>query len=178
VAGKALVLNGTYEPLGVVPIRRAVLLVLARKAEILHANGALLRSERLAMPSPSVVRLRYVVRAPMRVRTALSSRAVFARDRYTCQYCGAPAETVDHVVPRSRGGAHDWENVVAACRRCNGKKQNRLPHEAGLRLLSRPSAPRSPVWLAATLAGMEPEWEPYLARYAPREPLRSGLRGL
>src|SRR5918992_1416956 len=98
---KALVLNATYEPLCVVPTRRAVVLVLKQKAEVLHATDRELHSERASFPEPSVIRLTYFVKVPFRTRAALSRRAVFARDRHRCQYCGSSAENIDHVMPRS-----------------------------------------------------------------------------
>ncbi|MBI4259361.1 MAG: HNH endonuclease [Actinobacteria bacterium] len=159
--GRSLVLNVTDGPLAVVPARRAVVLVLKEKAEVVVSNGVVFRSERLAVPAPSVVRLRYFVRVPYRAHAALTRRAVFARDGWACQYCGAPAENVDHVIPRSRGGAHTWENVVAACRRCNSRKKNRLHHEVGLRLSRSPFIPSDGFRLS--LGKLEPEWEPYLA---------------
>src|SRR5687768_1819494 len=116
---RALVLNASYEPLGVVTVRRAVVLVLSQKADVLHDTGDVLRSERLVVKVPSVIRLRYFVKVPFRRRAALNRRAVFARDDHRCQYCGAAAESIDHVVPRAKGGLHEWENVVAACRPCN-----------------------------------------------------------
>jgi 5-methylcytosine-specific restriction endonuclease McrA len=158
--GRALVLNVSHEPLAVVPARRAVVLVLREKAEALETNGIVFRSERIALEAPSVIRLNYFVRVPYRARAALTRRAVFARDGWSCQYCGAPAENVDHVIPRSRGGPHSWENVVAACRRCNSRKENRLLHEAGLRLRREPYVPRD--GLRLSLGRLEPEWEPYL----------------
>src|SRR3989337_290024 len=115
--GRALVLNATFEPLAVVPARRAVVLVLKEKAEVLATDGVVFRSERMEMAGPSVVGLTYYVRVPFRRQAPLPRRAVFARDGWTCQYCGSAAENMDHVIPRSRGGQHVWENVVAACRR-------------------------------------------------------------
>ena len=153
-------LNATYEPLGVVAARRAVVLVLKEKAELLESNGVVFHSEFIQVPAPSVVKLRSFVRVPPRARTALTRRAVFARDGYVCQYCGHTAENVDHVIPRSKGGAHSWENVVAACRRCNQRKENRLFHEVGLRLRTVPRAPRDGFRLS--LGRLEPEWEAYL----------------
>src|SRR5256714_3659385 len=138
---RALVLNVTEQPLAVVPGTRAVVLVLKDKADVLVSNGVVFRSERLNIPAPSVVRLRYFVRIPFRAHAALTRRAVFARDHWVCQYCGRAAENVDHVIPKSAGGGHIWENVVAACRRCNQRKENRLPHEVGLRLAPTPFAP-------------------------------------
>ena len=93
-------------------------------------------------------------------RRKITRRAVFARDGWSCQYCGSAAENVDHVIPKSRGGRHVWENVVAACRRCNSKKENRLPQETGLRLRTMPVVPRD--GLRLSLGRVEPEWEAYL----------------
>jgi len=158
---RALVLNATDHPLAVVPARRAVVLVLKDKAEVVASNGLIFRSERLTMAAPAVVRLRYFVRIPYRAHAALTRRAVFARDGWVCQYCGRPAENVDHVVPRSRGGTHTWDNVVAACRRCNSRKENRLHTDIGLRLARQPFAPSDSFRLS--LGRPDPEWEPYLA---------------
>ena len=158
--GRSLVLNASQQPLAVVAARRAVVLVLKEKAEVVHSNGIVFRSERFEMPAPTVVRLRYFVHVPYRASVALTRRAVFARDGGVCQYCGATAENVDHVVPKSRGGLHIWENVVAACRRCNSRKENRQAHEVGLRLARQPTAPRDGFRLS--IGRVEPEWEAYL----------------
>jgi len=144
----------------VVTARRAVVLVLKAKAEVLETNGQVFRSELVSFEAPSVVRLNYFVRVPYRARASLTRRAVFARDDWSCQYCGKAAENVDHVVPRSRGGEHVWENVVASCRACNSRKENRLLHEAGLRLRRRPYVPKD--GLRLSLGRLEPEWEAYL----------------
>jgi 5-methylcytosine-specific restriction endonuclease McrA len=160
--GKALVLNATMEPLCVVPARRAVVLVLADKADVIHANGHWFRSEHLELSAPSVVRLRRYVHVPYRRRAALSRRGVFLRDGHICQYCGAAAENVDHVVPRSRGGAHEWENVVAACRRCNSRKKDHTPAEARMTLLRTPFAPRAAFWLVVAVGRIDPNWHAYL----------------
>jgi 5-methylcytosine-specific restriction endonuclease McrA len=154
------VLNATHQPLAVVAARRAVILVLKDKAEVLASNGQVFRSEHLHVDAPSVLRLRTFVKIPHRSHAPLTRRAVFARDEWACQYCGASAENLDHVVPRSRGGAHSWDNVVAACRRCNSRKENRLIEEVGLRLARRPVPPRDGFRLS--IGRLEPEWEPYL----------------
>ncbi|HVL03048.1 MAG TPA: HNH endonuclease [Acidimicrobiales bacterium] len=159
---RALVLNASYEPLCVVPVRRAVVLVLAEKAEVLHETGSVMRSERLRVPVPSVIRLRYFVRVPFRRRASLNRRAVFARDGSRCQYCSEPAESIDHVVPRSRGGQHIWENVVAACRPCNARKRDRLLSESGMVLRRRPTAPRELTWITVAVGTVPTHWEPYL----------------
>ena len=161
----ALVLNATYEPLCVVSWRRAICLVLADKADVL-AEGDVVHSERLSIGAPSVVRLRHVVRVPFHRRTALSRRAVFARDAQRCQYCGGHADSIDHVVPRSKGGPHAWDNVVAACRPCNARKRDRSPEESGMRLARRPSAPRDPGWIVLAAGHIPDTWTPYLGMHA------------
>ncbi len=160
--GKSLVLNVTMEPLCVVPARRALVLVLAAKADVVATNGHRYRSATLDLAAPSVVRLRRFVHVPYRRRAALSRRGVFIRDRNACGYCGSGAENVDHIVPRSRGGAHEWENVVAACRRCNSRKKDHTPEEAGMVLRARPYAPRAAFWLVVAVGGVRPDWHDYL----------------
>jgi 5-methylcytosine-specific restriction endonuclease McrA len=159
---RSLVLNATFEPLCVVPTRRALVLVLADKAETLHGTGRLVHSERLQLEEPSVVRLQRFVRVPFPRRRALNRRAVFVRDDHTCQYCGAPADSLDHVVPRSRGGEHSWENVVAACSRCNTHKRDRLLHETSMRLLRPPRAPKTTTWFLLADRAVPDTWAPYL----------------
>ena len=158
--GRALVLNATDLPLAIVSARRAVVLVLKEKAEVVVSDGMIFHSEHLRVEAPSIVRLRRFVRVPYRPRAPLTRRAVFARDAWTCQYCGSTAENLDHVIPRSRGGEHVWENVVAACRRCNAKKENHLLAEVGFSLARRPFAPSDGFRLS--LGRPEPGWELYL----------------
>jgi 5-methylcytosine-specific restriction endonuclease McrA len=158
--GRALVLNASDAPLAVVSARRAVVLVLKDKAEVVASNGMIFRSERLELEAPSVVRLRRFVKVPFRARAPLTRRAVFARDGWACQYCGKAAENLDHVTPRSRGGEHVWENVVAACRRCNAKKESHLLTEVGMRLARQPFAPSDGFRLS--LGRPDPGWEPFL----------------
>ena len=136
------------------------MLVLKDKADVIISDGLVFRSESFQIEAPSVVKLRYFVKVPYRAQAPLTRRAVFARDGWACQYCGSSAENLDHVVPRSKGGEHSWENVVAACRRCNSKKENRLAEDAGLRLVRRPFAPSDGFRLS--LGRLEPEWEPFL----------------
>jgi 5-methylcytosine-specific restriction endonuclease McrA len=163
---QVLVLNTTYEPLNVVSMRRAVVLLLKEKAEIVEAAEALLRSERLTLPVPVVIRLVYYVRIPRRFALPLSRRTVLARDHYTCQYCGAqPGKanlTVDHVMPRSNGGDTSWDNVTTACGPCNRRKGNRTPEEARMPLQRQPRRPR---YLALTLlegASAPEAWNKYM----------------
>lgn len=158
---RTLLLNATFEPLCVVSLRRAVVLVLKGKAEIVARDVAELHSARLNVPCPSVIRLVHFVRVPYRSRVPLSRRAVFARDEHRCQYCNRPAENIDHVIPRSRGGEHTWENVVASCRPCNARKENRYLHETDLRLRRPPVAPHSS-WVVTSGGPIDPAWQPYL----------------
>ena len=159
---RALVLNATYEPLSVVSARRACILVLTGKADTVHETDEEMRSEHLAFALPSVVRLRYFVRVPFGRRSALSRRGVFARDDNRCQYCGARAESIDHVLPKSRGGQHVWENVVACCRKCNAAKRDRLLPETTMRLARPPIEPPSGSWVTFAVSDVPRAWEPYL----------------
>jgi 5-methylcytosine-specific restriction endonuclease McrA len=159
---RSLVLNASYEPLSVVSARRAVVLVLADKADVVHATEDLVHSERLTLEVPSVIRLRYFVRVPYRRTAALSRRGVFLRDGGQCQYCGRRAESIDHVVPRSRGGLHIWENVVAACGRCNAIKRDRLLEDTAMRLRRHPRSPEHLSWVAVAVNRVPEVWTQYL----------------
>jgi len=159
---QSLVLNASYEPLCVVSSRRALMLILDEKAELLHSTEGLFRSARYVFSEPSVVRLWHFVKVPYQARVSLNRKAVFARDDHRCQYCGASAENIDHVVPKSRGGPHSWENVVASCRPCNARKRDRSPEESGMRLHRSPSAPRQRTWVLVASGVIRSDWEPYL----------------
>lgn len=159
---EALVLNATFEPLGVVSVRRAVILLLAGKAVVVEASGVVLHAERVSVAVPSVLRLTVFVRVPFRASVPLTRRGVLARDGWHCAYCAAPATSLDHVVPRSRGGEHVWENVVAACARCNHAKADRTLHDLGWRLRVAPAAPRGAAWRVLGSRRMDPRWEPFL----------------
>ena len=138
-----LVLNATYEPLHFTNARRAVTLLLAGKAEAVEASPRVIRSPSRAFALPAVIRLAVFIRKPFLDRVAFNKKNILRRDGYTCQYCNRRGErlTVDHVVPRSRGGTLTWENAVAACLRCNHRKADRTPAEAGMTLLVTPAAP-------------------------------------
>lgn len=160
---RALVLNASREPLCVVGVHRAVALVLAGKAVVLESDGRLLRSERMALPVPHVLCLTRYVHVPFRRSVTPTRRAVLARDGHRCAYCAGPADTVDHVHPRSRGGAHAWTNVVAACSRCNHRKADRLLSEIGWQLLVTPTHPRGPAAVLGAAVRPHPSWIAYLA---------------
>lgn len=168
---RALVLNASYQPLCIVSARRAAVLVLKSKAVIEHAEDGYFHSEHLSLPVPSVVRLVYFVKVPYRARATLSRRAVFARDDYQCQYCGSTAENVDHIRPRSKGGTHTWDNVVASCRACNARKENLLLTDVGMKLRRPPHTPNDGLFLLAAVGKAHPAWEPYLAAGKPRRDL-------
>ena len=160
---RALVLNASYEPLSVVSERRAVILVLNGKATTAVGRDEHWASEMTTVELPSVVRLNRYVRVPYRRAVPVTRRAVFGRDGHTCQYCGGPADSLDHVKPRSKGGDHTWENVVACRRTCNVRKGARTPDESGLRLRSQPGPPRRFAWIyASTGFQVDPAWHPFL----------------
>ncbi|HXE57732.1 MAG TPA: HNH endonuclease [Gemmatimonadales bacterium] len=138
---RCLALNASFEPLTMVPLRRALRLVIEGKAEIVEAEGGEpVRSERLVLPRPAIIRLVKFVHVPRRFRRQVTNTFLFARDDYRCQYCGRTQDelrqreclTRDHLVPLSRGGTNEWTNVVTACSSCNTRKGNHLPEECGM----------------------------------------------
>jgi 5-methylcytosine-specific restriction endonuclease McrA len=151
---RVLVLNASYEPLQIISVRRAVVLLLQEKAELIEAAEQRLRASTFSVESPLVIRLVRYIRIPRRLKLPCSRRGVLARDRDTCQYCGVqPGRaqlTIDHVVPRSQGGLTLWDNVVTACRECNRKKGGRTPEQAYMNLLTKP---RQPQYVAFALLG-------------------------
>jgi len=161
VAG-ALVLNATYEPLGVVSTRRAVVLVVTAKAVAVERGDEVLHSEHDEVRVPAVVRLIRFVKVPYRATVPLTRKAVFARDGGRCVYCSAAATSLDHVVPRSRGGPHTWDNVVSACGRCNHVKADRVLADLGWRLRTTPRAPTGTAWRVVGARPLDPAWSPYL----------------
>lgn len=165
----ALVLNATYEPLCVVAQRRAVVLLLTGKAVVVEIGEGTLRSARHVIEAPAVVRLTRFVKVPYRATVPLTRRAVFARDGGRCVYCGAAATSLDHVIPKSRGGAHVWENVVSACGRCNHAKADRGVAELGWRMRIVPRAPVGTAWRIVGARPLDPRWAPYLGESEDRD---------
>ncbi|MCS7223500.1 MAG: HNH endonuclease [Armatimonadetes bacterium] len=170
LSSPVLVLNANFEPLNVVAAKRALVLVLKGRAELVKAaDGTLVKASRLSLPLPSVVRLMsYAHRPPAQVR--LNRKSILLRDDYSCQYCGyrGPGLTIDHVIPRDMGGGHDWDNLVACCSRCNAKKGNRTPEQAAMTLLRRP---RKPAFLPhmgyvrLVQALKNPDWKEFFAPF-------------
>ncbi|MFI6310497.1 HNH endonuclease [Nocardia fusca] len=166
---RVLLLNATYEPLTALTARRAIVLLVCDKADAVHHDptGPVLHSAGAAVSIPSVIRLRTYVRVPYRARVPMTRAALMQRDRYRCGYCGGKAETIDHVVPRSRGGEHSWENCVASCAPCNHRKADKLLSELGWTLRAPLVSPKGPHWrLLSTVNELDPVWLQYLGEGA------------
>jgi 5-methylcytosine-specific restriction endonuclease McrA len=169
MSSTVLVLNATYEPLNVVSVRRAIVLLLKDKAEVVEATARYIRARGLSFPEPQVIRLVYYVRVPYSLNVPLTRRTIMLRDGYVCQYCGQPlpkAEaTIDHVVPKSRGGATSWDNVVCACRACNTHKGSRTLAEAGMALQGQPQRPKYLALVLLLESNGNQGWNKYIARH-------------
>jgi len=160
-----LVLNASYEPINVCTVRRAAVLILKNRAEVLEKGDWALHAEHLTLPRPVVIRLLTYVRIPRDAhRRKITRRAVFARDRWTCQYCGHERGnlTVDHVIPRSKGGDSTWENIVTCCAPCNRRKGDRLPRQANMVPTRRPKAPNPTIFIHVATSSIPAAWEQYL----------------
>jgi 5-methylcytosine-specific restriction endonuclease McrA len=163
-----LVLNASYEPLNVCSVRRAHVLVFKRKAEVLEELDLPLRSAEAAYPRPHVIRLLAYVRVPRAASRKISRRALFARDGWRCVYCGTGGVrlTLDHVVPRSRGGGSVWENVVTSCAPCNLQKGDRLLEEVAMVLRHAPRPPTPALFVRLATPRVPSGWHPYLEPFA------------
>src|ERR1700716_3385343 len=165
VDANVIVLNLDFQPLNVCNVRRPAVLIAKEKASVGEQNGPLITSERLSFPSPSVIRLAYHVKRPRPV-VKMTRKEVLVRDDHTCQYCGRRGHdlTLDHVIPRHRGGQHVWENVVAACKGCNHKKGGRKLQESHLALARLPFRPPStPSYLFSSyIRAGERQWFKFL----------------
>src|SRR5438105_14534770 len=162
-----LVLNASYEPLNVCSVRRAHVLVFKGKAEVIERLDKPLTSATSTYPWPHVIRLVTYVRVPRIVQRKISRRALFARDGWRCVYCGTSTGrlTLDHVVPRSRGGESVWENVVTSCAPCNLRKGDRLPHEVHMELRHSPKPPAPVLFISLATPKIPSRWERYLGAY-------------
>lgn len=161
-SSKVLVLNASYEPLNICNWKRAVILVYKGKAEQVEHNG------RVVYPNfhiPTVIRLRRYVSLPYK-EIPLTRRNLMYRDHYSCQYCGTKTNdlTIDHVIPKSKGGTDSWDNVIACCQRCNVKKGDRTPKEASMALLKHPRTPVGHLYFEVTRLATTsfPDWQKYI----------------
>lgn len=163
---EVLILNSNFEPIAVASVFKAIKLLLKGKAEVVEEDSRTVRTARLSFKAPSVVRLNRYVRRPT-PHLKVSRRNILARDDYTCQYCGKRSKnlTVDHVIPRRRGGATTWENLVSCCPRCNSRKGDRAPWEVGMKLIRQPKRPKYiPLFDFALFVSLarRGKWEQYL----------------
>jgi 5-methylcytosine-specific restriction endonuclease McrA len=166
-SSSVLVLNQNYEPLNVCNVRRAVVLVLCGKAEIIESALGAIHSASKVFPLPSVIRLVNLIRRP-RPRVRLTRKEIFARDSWACVYCGRQTRdlTLDHVMPRHRGGAHTWENLVSACKPCNHRKAGRTPSEAHMLMHLEPAAPRVSIYYTFfQYLSHQAEWRKFVPGY-------------
>ena len=178
---RCLALNASFEPLTMVPMRRALRLVIEGKAEIVEADGDdIVRSARLALPKPVIIRLVKFIHVPRRFRRQVTNTFLFARDSYRCQYCHRSHQelksreclTRDHLIPISRGGGNEWTNVVTACSSCNTRKGNHLPHEIGMFPLTQPHEPHF-VHLSWAVRRLTPIQAKYIRLFYGEEALRA-----
>lgn len=163
-AASVLVLNQNYEPLNVCNVRRALILVLRGKAEVIESARSAFHTARATFVLPSVIRLVHMIKRP-RPKVRLSRKEIFIRDGWRCVYCGRNTRdlTLDHVLPRHRGGPHTWENLVAACRACNHRKAGRTPQEARMAMLHEPAVPRVSIYHAFfQYLGSQEEWRKFV----------------
>ena len=164
LSGRVLVLNASFEPINVCSVRRAIVLILKSKAEVIDEHEIEVHAERMSMTRPAVIRLRAYVHIPYQsFRRKITRRAVFARDGWECQYCGRRGSlTMDHVIPRSKGGDTSWENVVACCATCNRRKGDRSVAQSGMKLSARPMAPHPTIFIHVASPTIPAQWLPYV----------------
>ena len=164
VNSAVLVLNQNYEPLSVCSARRAIIMQLLCKVDVVETyDGLKVHSATRSIPLPSVVRLSWYVNVPYK-RILLTRKNIIKRDRHTCQYCGDKKGmmTVDHVIPKRFQGGDTWENMVCACSRCNNKKGDRPPEQAGLKLARQPRRPNHITFIQSFIGISDERWKPYL----------------
>ena len=160
--GRVLLLNASWEAIKIISIHRAIVLVVEDKAEIIESRDGVIRSPSISIPVPSVIRLQKYVYMPVRKRNIpISRRAILNRDNKECAYCGKEADTIDHIQPRSKGGTHTWGNVIAACRKCNSKKGNKLLKDIGWKLRFEPVDPLDRRWSVSGIS--DANWYKYIS---------------
>lgn len=161
---QVLVLNQNYEPMSITNAKKAIVLIYLGKAEIIEKNDSLMvHSISISWPLPSIVRLTRYISVP-RKRIVLSRKNIIKRDGHQCQYCGTKvgSVTVDHVIPKGKGGEDTWENLVCACTKCNTEKRNRTPEEAGMKLLKKPQKPNHIFFIRYFVGTIDKQWKPFL----------------
>ncbi|TAL68837.1 MAG: HNH endonuclease [Bacteroidetes bacterium] len=162
--GRVLILNQSYEPVSVCSAKKAIILIFLTKAEIVaKRDGKVVRSINYSMPFPSVIRLARYIKVPFK-KIELSRRNILKRDGFRCQYCGTKSHelTIDHIIPKSRGGSDSWDNLVSACKSCNNKKADRTPEEAGIHLIKRPRRPHHILFITQYMGKVDENWKPFL----------------
>ena len=160
---RTLILNATYQPLSIATAKRSISLLLSNKINVIKKSNLELRSESSIITIPKVAALNYYVKAPYARRVALNRENIFIRDKYLCQYCGKEAESIDHVIPKSKGGEHEWQNVVACCKKCNLIKADKYLNQTILKLVDFPSVPEGNVWIKTIIgSNPDPEWKEFL----------------
>lgn len=161
---RTLVLNAGFEPLAVISFRRALMLVLNNKATVIKADTEHpIQGAKFSFDRPTVIALTRYVKVPYARRVPVTRRGILRRDAHRCAYCAASANTIDHVMPKSRGGTDTWDNLVACCFKCNNIKSDRTPQEMGWRLRIQPKMPVGPSWFALGLDRRQAEWDDFLA---------------
>lgn len=160
--GRVLLLNASWEPMKIISMHRAVILIVEDKAEVIESKeGRVIRSPSITIPVPSVIRLNKYVYVPTKKKNIpISRRAILNRDNRECAYCGREADTIDHIHPRSKGGKHEWTNVIAACRKCNSKKGSKLLKDIGWKLRFEPIDPLDKRWAVSGIS--DPAWHNYI----------------
>ncbi len=159
-----MVLNQSYEPLTICTLKKAVLLIFLGKAEIVHKDEKKsLRTVKMNFPWPSVIRISKFIKVPYK-KVILTRKNILRRDNYKCAYCGRSdiMLTVDHIVPKARGGNDSWENLITACTKCNNIKGDRTPEEANMKLLTRPYKPSHVIFIKNIVSKIDEKWKPYL----------------
>lgn len=162
--GRVLILNQSFEPISVCSARKALCLIYLTKAEMIaKEENRFIRSVSYKMPYPSVIRLSRYIRVPYK-KIELSRRNIMRRDGFRCQYCGAKTKelTIDHIIPKSRGGFDSWDNLVTACKVCNNKKGSRTPEESGLALIKKPRRPHHILFITQYMGKVDDKWKPFL----------------
>ena len=160
---RVLVLNQSYDPIMVIGAKRAILLILNEKVDALENYREIIHSAYLSLPLPSVIRLKEYARI-RRKEIVLSRKNILKRDNHTCQYCGIRSVpmTIDHIIPRQRGGEDSWYNLITACVACNTRKGNRMPREVQMKLMKKPRKPTMVLHLQKFVKQFQRTWRPYL----------------